>query len=172
MQSADKKENCVFAGTFDPVTKGHENIIKKCLERFNLVIVAIGENKDKTPFFTLEERKRMLNAAFGENRRVIIAAYADYKEGYAEFLKRNGVTVYARGVRNEKDVAYENAYAEKNKTLYPFIKTVYVYPDKEFIDVSSTLAREKIEKKESCAGLLSSPVYNVVNDILTEKKRK
>lgn len=165
-----KKENCVFAGTFDPVTKGHENVIDKCLKTYARVFVVIGENGDKTPAFSLAERKEILTCALKNKPRVTVEAYSDYKDRYAEFLKENGITAYVRGIRSEKDIEYENAYLKVNAKLYPFVKTVYITPDAEFANISSSLVRETLNKGEDVSAYLSGDAYAALKR-LTEKKQ-
>ncbi len=166
----ENRKVCVFAGTFDPVTTGHENIIKKCMEKYSGVIIVVGDNPKKNPFFTLDERKALLGVVFGGEPRVRITTYAEHSANYADFLRENGVTDYVRGIRSEKDREYEDAYARKNAELYPFVKTVYFTPDPEFSDVSSSLAREKIKNGEDFSQILSEKAYAAVCALLEKRK--
>lgn len=161
---------CVFAGTFDPVTAGHENIIEKCLGKYSRVIVVLGDNPDKTPFFTLEDRLRLLKTLFADDPRVEITTFAERSANYAEFLRDNGVTDYVRGIRNEKDREYEDAYARKNAELYPFVKTVYFAPGTEFAGVSSSLVRERIKNGADFSPFIPKKIYPLIVELL--KKRK
>lgn len=173
IENDEKKENCVFAGSFDPITKGHENIIDKCLDKYDRVFVAIGDNKDKTPAFSLREREEIVRCAIKDKPRATVVVYADYKDdGYAEFLKSNRVTVYVRGIRSEKDVEYENAYLKKNAELYPFIETVYMSPDEEFINISSTLVREALKNGKDVSEYLSPAANAAVNKIIKNNQKQ
>ncbi len=165
------KENCVFAGTFDPVTIGHENIIKRCLKEYSRVVVVIGENADKSPLFSLEQRKKFLLTALCGFKRVTVTTFAEHKTDYDKYLQDNKITVYVRGVRSEKDKAYEEAYARKNAVAYPFIKTKYISAENGLDGISSSLVRERIEKGEDFAELLSPNVYAEVKKSLEENKR-
>ncbi len=165
------KENCVFAGTFDPVTIGHENIIKRCLKEYSRVVVVIGENADKSPLFSIEQRKRFLLTALSGCRRVTVTTFAEHKSNYAEFLKNNKITVYVRGVRSEKDKEYEEFYARKNAVIYPFVKTKYMVAENGFDLISSSLVRERISIGADFADLLSPDVYAEVKKSLKENKR-
>lgn len=164
--------NCVFAGTFDPLTAGHENVIKKCLEVYPRVLIVAGENAEKTPFFSLAERMNILNAVYGGEKRVKVAAYRDCAERYADFLKENGVTVYVRGIRSEKDREYENAAISANAALYPFVKTVFFSPDAEFSGISSSIVRERIKNGADFSDLLSEKAYNAVKAVLAERAER
>jgi pantetheine-phosphate adenylyltransferase len=93
----------LFAGTFDPVTLGHVNLVDKLLKDFDKVIVGLGQNPDKTPFFSLEKRLEFLRVAF-KDKPVIIKAYSGYT---VDFMKENGIKFTARGIRNKKDLKYE-----------------------------------------------------------------
>jgi len=166
----ENKKVCVFAGTFDPVTTGHENIIKKCLEKYSDVITVVGDNPKKNPFFSLDERKNLLAVVFGGEPRVRITTYAEHSANYADFLRENGVTDYVRGIRSEKDREYEDGYARKNAVLYPFVKTVYFTPDPEFSGISSSLAREKIKNGEDFSQILSEKAYVAVCALLEKRK--
>lgn len=165
------KENCVFAGTFDPVTKGHENIIKRCLKEYSRVVVVIGENADKSPLFSLEQRKRFLLTALRGYKRVTVTTFAEHKSNYAEFLKDNEITVYVRGVRSEKDREYEENYARKNAVYYPFVKTEYMIAENGLDGISSSLVRDRISVGADFADLLSPDVYAEVKKSLEENKR-
>lgn len=169
-ENDEKKENCVFAGSFDPITKGHENIIDKCLDKYDRVFVAIGDNKDKTPAFSLREREEILRCALKNKPRATAVVYADYKDAYSDFLKNNGVTVYVRGIRSEKDVEYENSYLKRNAELYPFIKTVYMSPDEEYKNISSTLVREALKNGKDVSEYLSPFACAAVKKIKNNRR--
>lgn len=140
--------NCVFAGTFDPVTKGHKSIIDKCCLKYDMVFVVVGENPNKLCLFTREERVKLLEKCFINNPKVKVLAYFDLKDGYADFLKKQSVTDYVRGIRNDKDLKFEKQYEEKNKKIYPFITTKYIECDDIFKSISSTLVKEQIKKED------------------------
>ena len=140
--------NCVFAGTFDPVTKGHVSIIDKCCLKYDIVFVVVGENPNKQCFFTREERVELLKKCFTTNPKVKVLAYFDLKEDYANFLKTQGVTDYVRGIRNDEDLKFEKQYEEKNKKIYPFITTKYMECDDIYKSVSSTIVKEQIKNKD------------------------
>ncbi len=140
--------NCVFAGTFDPVTKGHVSIINKCCLKYDMVLVVVGENPNKQCLFTREERVKLLKKCFENNAKVKVIAYYELKENYADFLKKQGVTDYVRGIRNDEDLKFEKQYEEKNQEIYPFITTKYIECDDIFKSVSSTIVKEQIKKED------------------------
>lgn len=158
-------KSCVFAGTFDPITKGHFNLINGLLKIYDEVFVVVGSNELKTPFFTEEERLEAVKSSF-KKTGIKVFAYSKLKEDYANFLITNGITDYVRGIRNDKDLEFEKKMEKINFKLYPFVKTVYVNAEKEFADLSSTLVREKIQNgqpfldfvPEGCADILQKAV--------------
>lgn len=135
-----KKTTGLVTGTFDPVTKGHMEVIGEALRLFDEVVVAVLVNPEKQCMFTPEERLALLNAALSGNTRVKTL----YSEDYAvDVARRVGADKLVRGVRGEGDEAYENAMAEYNRA-HGF-DTVFVTPER-YADVSSTRARELISK--------------------------
>lgn len=135
-----KKTTGLVTGTFDPVTKGHMEVIEEALCLFDEVVVAVLVNPEKQCMFTPEERLALLNAALSDNTRVKTL----YSEDYAvDVARRVGADKLVRGVRGEGDEAYENAMAEYNRA-HGF-DTVFVTPER-YADVSSTRARELISK--------------------------
>ena len=158
--------NCVFAGSFDPLTKGHEKIIDNCIENYDKVFVVLGINPNKTPFFSDKERLEILSAVYCKNEKVKIVDYVNIKD-YKLFLLKNNVSVYVRGIRNDADLDYEKKSEEYNKTLYPFVKTVYVNSD--IGDVSSSLVRERIKNGQDFSEMVSKNAYEKIIEII--KKR-
>lgn len=135
-----KKTTGLVTGTFDPVTKGHMEVIEEALRLFDEVVIAVLVNPEKKCMFTPEERLALLNAALSDNTRVKTL----YSEDYAvDVARRVGADKLVRGVRGEGDEAYENAMAEYNRS-HGF-DTVFVTPER-YADVSSTRARELISK--------------------------
>ena len=114
---------CVFAGTFDPFTNGHAYIVDKCLETFDKVIVAVGVNVDKKPYFTDDERVQAIKEVYADNERVSVKKYDGM---LVDFMKKEGVKVTVRGLRNEDDYKYETTMARYNEDMYPEIITVYI----------------------------------------------
>ena len=132
------KRKCIFAGSFDPVTKGHEALIGQCLMLFDEVVVAILVNPVKKPLFSLEQRKEMLRLALGENERIRIIAF----EGtIAELLQKEQTPFYVRGIRNTVDFEYENANYFASKRLNADMVPVYLPCPQELLHVSSSMVR-------------------------------
>ena len=142
MKENKNRKKCVFAGTFDPPTLGHEALIKGCLQLFDEVVVAIMINPDKTPYFTVEERMEMLKLSFEKEGRVRVIA----SEGtIAELLQKENTNIYVRGIRNSIDLDYENANFYASRKLDAEITAVYIPCPQELLHVSSSVARNSIK---------------------------
>lgn len=139
---------CVFAGTFDPITKGHEEVINKCLKKFDKVLVVIGENPDKKFLFTSQERLLFVKQTFSDNDRVEVLLYSDHKDDYIEFLEEKGVKYYVRGIRDKKDLKYEKTWSKINKKIYPKIKSKFMRI-KDYKSVSSTVVKELLKENKA-----------------------
>ena len=131
----------VFAGSFDPFTIGHKNIVDRALQSVaDEVIVAIGINHEKKYMFSLEERLQALQKAFQSEPRVRVESY----EGLTtDFAKRVGASFLLRGVRSVKDYEFERDMAEVNHRLTG-IETVLLFTDAQYSCVSSSIVRELI----------------------------
>ena len=134
---------CVFAGTFDPITIGHTDIINQCATKYQKVLVVIGRNPQKDCLLTERERLALTQKAFENVSNVEVVLYSDYLDKYPQFLQENGYTIYVRGVRNQADYDFERRMEQKNLSKYPFITTEYVWSSEEMAGVSSSLVRQK-----------------------------
>lgn len=137
---------CVFAGTFDPFTNGHAYIVDKCLETFDKVIVAVGVNVDKKPYFTDDERVQAIKEVYADNERVSVKKYDGM---LVDFMKKEGVKVTVRGLRNEDDYKYETTMARYNEDMYPEVVTVYIPAPTNLTYVSSTAIKNLIDLNTS-----------------------
>ena len=129
----------VYPGSFDPPTKGHQDLIHRSLALADRVIVAVAVNAAKQPLFSTEERLAMLKDTIGHEPRVSIQAF----EGLlAEFAKREGASVIVRGLRAVSDFEYEFQMALMNRQLHPSLETVFLVPALDLTYLSSSLVRE------------------------------
>ena len=132
----------LICGSFDPVTNGHLDIIKRTAALFDSVTVGIFVNSAKKYYFSVDERRRMLTEATDEMKNVTV----DTSEGYvATYVKENGIDVIVKGVRNSVDFEYEANMARINKQLYPGAETLFLTASPEVTELSSTLVREAFE---------------------------
>lgn len=129
----------VFPGSFDPLTKGHEEIIRKALPLFDKIYVAIGENANKKYCFPLEKRQQWIRQVFSQESAVEVAVY----EGLTvDFCRKVKAQFILRGLRNPLDFQYEKDIAEANRRLAPEIESVFLLSSPELAHVSSSLVRE------------------------------
>ncbi len=149
-----KKDVCLFAGTFDPVTVGHVNLAKEILKDFDRLVIGVGVNPEKTPSFSLEKRLEFLEKAF-KGMPVEIKSYSGLT---VDFMKENGITYTARGIRDKKDLKYEKKMANFNKSISSGVVTIFYDIKEEFKKISSSLVRKNLEEGKSLAGLVPSKI--------------
>lgn len=134
-----KKITAVYAGTFDPLTNGHLDIIERASGIFDKVIVAIAVNPSKQPVFTVKERLDMIKDAAGKIKNVS----TDNFEGLlVEYAKKKEASVIVRGLRAISDFEYEFQLSLTNKKLNPGINTVFLMPNEKYTYLNSSLVRE------------------------------
>lgn len=155
----------LYPGSFDPLTLGHVDIIERGSSLFDTIIVAVLENIDKKPMFTVEERLEMIGATFEELDNVEEDSFRGLLVDYA--TKRNATTI-VRGIRAISDFEYEFQMALMNRRLAPSIETVFMMPAEEYSYVSSRLVKEVATLGGNIAGL----VPKVVEKRLYERVRK
>jgi pantetheine-phosphate adenylyltransferase len=141
----------LFPGSFDPPTKGHEDLIRRSLALADRVLVAVAANSAKQPLFTVEERLGMLRAAIGAEPRISVQTF----EGLlADFAKRAGAAVVVRGLRAVSDFEYEFQMALMNRQLHPSLETVFLVPAVDLTYLSSSLVREVARYGGDVSGLV------------------
>ena len=137
--TADSPSIAVYAGTFDPITNGHVDILERSLALFDEVIVAIASNPRKQPLFTLEERVRFIEEATANDPHVRCDAF----EGLlVEYCARKKARFIVRGLRALADFEYEFQFAHMNRRLAPGVDTVFFMTDESHHYVSSSLIKE------------------------------
>ena len=131
----------VFPGSFDPITSGHENLIRRALPLFDKVIVGIGVNSYKKAMYSVEKRTEWLAKVFAGEKKIGIAHF----EGLTvDFCKKEGASYILRGLRTAADFEFERIIAQMNKAMAPEIETVFILSAPEFSAISSTVVREII----------------------------
>lgn len=133
----------IFPGSFDPLTNGHLDVIQRSSPLFDEIIVAILNNPEKNPMFTVEERVEMIEEILPsvehDDCKITVASFSGLT---AEFAKRSGATAIVRGIRAVSDYEYELRMALMNRKLEPTIETVFLMADEEYSYVSSTLMKQ------------------------------
>ena len=152
-------KKCVFAGTFDPFTVGHEDTVKKSLALFDEVLVVIAENKQKKCMFSAEAREEMIRAVFAAEPRVRVMRW----EGViVDLLKKENTRFYVRGLRNTVDFEYENADFYASRDLDKEMITLYLPCEKEHLHISSTLVKNCISFGKPFSQYVPEAVYSYI----------
>jgi len=133
-------KRALFPGSFDPLTLGHYDIIKRGVTLFDEVIVAIGINADKSYMFSLEQRQKFIEEAFQNEPKIKVVTY---KGLTVDFCKKIGVGFILRGLRNPADFEFEKAIAHTNRDLAP-IETVFLLTSAQTSYISSSIVRDVI----------------------------
>ncbi|NNL32716.1 MAG: pantetheine-phosphate adenylyltransferase [Flavobacteriaceae bacterium] len=147
-------KRALFPGSFDPLTLGHYDIIKRGVTLFDEVIVAIGINADKSYMFSLEERQKFIEEAFKDEPKIKVMTY----EGLTvDFCKEIGVEFILRGLRNPADFEFEKAIAHTNRDLAP-IETVFLLTSAKTSYIASSIVRDVIRNSGDYTKLVPSSV--------------
>ena len=129
----------LFAGSFDPFTRGHEVVVEEALKLFDEVVVAVGENVSKHALLSVEQRCRLIEEVYGNEERVRVASYSTLT---GDFAREVGATVLVRGVRNSVDFEFERTIEIANRQLFPELTTVLLPTPVEYMHISSSMVRE------------------------------
>ena len=133
------KRNAVYPGTFDPITNGHTDLVRRAASIFNRMVVAIAANPNKAPMFPLEKRVELARAVLADLPNVEVMGYSGLT---VEFARRNDLAVVVRGLRAVSDFEFEFQLANMSRHLSREIETVFMTPQEQFTFISSTLVRE------------------------------
>ncbi|MBL7110738.1 MAG: pantetheine-phosphate adenylyltransferase [Bacteroidales bacterium] len=134
-------KTAVFAGSFDPITVGHESIVRRAMPLFDAIVIAIGSNTLKQNYFKLEKRKQMIRDVFADEEKISVDEY----EGLTvDYCKKIGATYLLRGLRTSADFEYERAIAQLNKSMYPEVESVFLLTIPEHTPINSTIVRDII----------------------------
>jgi pantetheine-phosphate adenylyltransferase len=149
----------VYPGTFDPITNGHVDILRRSLGLFERVIVALAENVRKQPLFSVAERAEMVRQSLGEDARVEIDSFEGLLVDYA---RRRGAKVVIRGLRAIADFEYEFQFAHMNRHLAPDVETLFLMTSDESFYVSSSLVKEVAAMGGDIARIAPAPVVEAL----------
>jgi pantetheine-phosphate adenylyltransferase len=133
---------CVFPGSFDPITSGHVDLVKRALPLFDKIIIAIGINAQKKYLFSLEQRQDWIKDVFKDEPKVIVDTFENLT---ADYCKRVEAAWILRGLRNASDFDYEKTISQLNFIVGKGVETMFLISQPEFSHVSSTIVREIIK---------------------------
>jgi len=162
MKGPDKmKRNAVYPGTFDPITNGHQDLVRRAATIFDRVVVAIAANPNKAPMFSLDTRVDLARRVLSDLPNVEITGYTGLT---VEFARKNQINVIMRGLRAVSDFEFEFQLANMSRHLSRDIETVFMTPQEQFTFISSTLVRE--------IAVLGGDVKEFVHPLVAEELKK
>jgi pantetheine-phosphate adenylyltransferase len=131
--------NAIYPGSFDPLTNGHLAIIQRGLKLFDRLVVAVANNPQKAPLFSVAERKALIADVVGKDERVEVDSFDGL---LVDYVKRKGIPTVLRGLRAVSDFEYEFQLANMNRKLLPTLESVFVMTGEDYFFVSAALVRE------------------------------
>jgi pantetheine-phosphate adenylyltransferase len=155
------KRNAVYPGTFDPITNGHQDLVRRAATIFDHLVVAIAANPNKAPLFTLDERVDLARRVLADLPNVEVTGYTGLT---VEFARKNQINVIMRGLRAVSDFEFEFQLANMSRHLSREIETVFMTPQEQFTFISSTLVRE--------IAVLGGDVKEFVHPVVAEELKK
>ncbi len=158
------KRIAVYSGTFDPITRGHEDVAQRAAGLFDEVIVAVAVAHHKKTRFNLAERMLLAQGALGNDARIRVMPFDGL---IMDFCRQQGACAVVRGIRNLTDFDYEAQMAAMNRKLNPAVETVFLLPQAELQCISSTLVREIAKLGGDVAGMVSIGVSQALASTMT-----
>ena len=144
----------VFPGSFDPITIGHVDIVKRALELFDEIIIGIGDNTSKKYYFPIEEREVFIRKVFSNESKVKVLRYYGLT---IDFCKEKGASYILRGLRTSADFEFERAIAQNNKAMSG-IDTIFLVSEPQYSHISSTIVRDILTHKGNASQFLPKDV--------------
>ncbi|MES2562627.1 MAG: pantetheine-phosphate adenylyltransferase [Pseudomonadota bacterium] len=132
-------QTAIYPGTFDPITLGHEDLVRRASRLFDRVILAVADSRAKKPFFALDERVEMASQVLGDLKNVKVMGFSGL---LMNFVQAQGARVVVRGLRAVSDFEYEFQLAGMNRGMYPDVETIFLTPGEQFMFISATIVRE------------------------------
>jgi pantetheine-phosphate adenylyltransferase len=154
----------VYPGTFDPLTRGHEDLVRRAAKLFDHLIIGIAKSRSKSPLFSLEERVEIATELLAPYPNVEVYGFDCL---LMDFVQERGASVLVRGLRAVSDFEYEFQMAGMNRSLYPDVETVFLTPGEQYMFISATMVREIA----TLGGNVSKFVQPLVEQRLLGKRR-
>jgi pantetheine-phosphate adenylyltransferase len=129
----------VYPGTFDPLTRGHEDLVRRAATLFDTIVLAVADSKAKRPYFSVEERIAMAREALADVKNIEVVGFSGL---LTDFVRKQRARVVLRGLRAVSDFEYEFQLAGMNRYLYPEMETIFLTPSEQHMFISATLVRE------------------------------
>ncbi len=157
-----KNRIAIYPGTFDPITLGHEDVVRRAADLFDEVIVAVADSTNKNTLFSLQERVAMAQGVFSHAANIKVMGFSGL---LMQFVQDQGAKMVIRGLRAASDFEYEFQLAGMNRKLYPQFETLFLTPSEQFMFISSSLVREVAVLGGDVQAFLSQ----TVNDVIKQK---
>ena len=154
----------VYPGTFDPITLGHEDIVRRAANLFDEVIVAVAGSTNKSTLFSLQERVSLAQNIFADSPNVKVVGFNGL---LMQFVQDQGAQMVIRGLRATSDFEYEFQLAGMNRKLYPQFETLFLTPSEQFMFISSSLVREVATLGGDVHAFVSSTVETAIKQKLS-----
>ena len=151
----------IYAGSFDPITRGHEDLIRRSLGFVDQLIVAVATNVSKQPVFSFDERAGFIRQSIGDNDRIEVIQFHGL---LVDFANRVGARLFIRGLRAMSDFEYEYQMALMNRHLSPDLETVFMVPSLETTYISASLVREVARFGGNLEGLVNPSVAEALRE--------
>lgn len=153
----------LYTGSFDPITLGHLDLIKRCSDKFENVVVTIFNNKSKEHFFTADERHKLVSDAVKDLKNVTVDMTEDMAVNYA---RNHNIDLIVRGLRAVSDYEYEIKIASINKHLYPELETLFMIASPNYSFISSSIVKEVSMFGGDISALVPENVLSAIEDKL------
>jgi len=157
----------VYPGSFDPLTRGHLDIIRRACRLFDRVIVAVSDTPGKKPTFSVAERMQMVAAAIRELPNAEVDTFAGL---LVEYLKTKKSRILIRGLRAVSDMEYEFQMADMNRRLYKAVETVFLMPDEQYTYLSSSVVKEVCQRGAAMDAFVTPTVARLLRKKFSLKK--
>ena len=151
----------VYPGSFDPITNGHLNVIRRASKLYDRLVVGVLVNSAKTPLFSAEERKEMIDEQIKDLPNVSCDTFSGH---LVDFAKQQGASVIVKGLRTVADFEYEFQIALLNKALNPEFETMFMMTDSKYSYISSSMVKEVAKYKGELEGLIPPEVIEKIKN--------
>jgi pantetheine-phosphate adenylyltransferase len=158
-ENQNMKRIAVFPGSFDPITCGHESVIRRAAPLFDKIIVAIGVNAEKKGYFDLETRLDMIVATFQDIDKIVVDTYSGLTVNYC---KEQDANFLLRGLRTSADFEFERSIGQVNKQLDKDVETIFMLTQPEHTSLNSSIVRDILRHKGDVAKFVPQAALNII----------
>ncbi len=156
----------VFPGSFDPITNGHIDVVKRALKLFDKIIIAVARREEKSPIFTTQEREQLVKKVIGKNSRIEVKSFDGL---LVDFVRKEKACAIIRGLRTISDFDYEFQMALTNRKIAPEIETIFFLASEQYAYLSATLIKEIARMDGDLKGFVPKPVMIALKKRIKEK---